>query len=741
MLLRAYLIGIIGLFILLPKTSTGQSSTAKIKSTADRYFQAQDYRQALNYYVRYNQYKSGVPVVIKRMAICQFNNNQIDKASTNLIGLIESGEAENDAEIYYYYGECLMHQHDFENAAKSYKQFIRKSRPNKRYAEVLHKLKNCSSGTDLIHTKAVGFIENFGPLVNSIEDDIAPLFSVNYNDRIYFASNFDRSEANPLNAKKSLDIYSTELQQGDWADPTLFPKKFSSDQDEIPLDFFQDGKIMYFQRGRFDGAKILIDTFTNDTLAHLASDQFSVSNAPIFPELGDQNILNYGDSMILFSSKRPGGFGGYDIYYSRRSRMGWTKPTNLGQRINSKFDEVDPFLTNNGTTLYFSSNRTTSIGGFDIFKSRYDANTKSWGRTDNAGQPINSAGDDRWLKLSPNGSSVIFSSNRKTGYGGFDLYVMYAENPLGDMSMLRGQLTPGFLMTDLPVDLSELPESIVKQESDDSPDEVLIEEIIQPELVVDPNIYPPKKINVASIYYSESDVVLNPQSLRELDKLADLLRLYPLLTIKLFSHSSGYDGPVYFDLYFSARRAEQIINYLVEKGVEKSALSIIGLGDQFPYAKNVINGEIAGFSTKLNRRIDLIIFNGQQYNLKFNYSDGGLGEEYVDEKQTTLRNLLEDVSFKTQIKEATQVYKDEVLKNNEHPIIEKFAKKNSYYYSVGWSKSFSEMQRLSDRLKEQDYTNASVVPYFQGNRLDEEGVKRLVGQYSELKKYLIQLNK
>ncbi len=721
------------------QSTHAQVSQKKLKSTADAFFEEKDYRQALNYYFRYNEYKGGDSHVMKRMAICQFHTNQIEKAETSIQQLQATGDLSDDAEALYYLGEIAMHQNNFLQAAAYFKNSLQHAGNDELRNVLLHKLKNCEAGLDILHFPRIGFIENFGPLVNSIEDDIMPLFSKNHVDLIYFASNFDRIEANPLNAKKSFDIYSTSLDEGNWLNPTLFPKKFSSDRDEFPLDFFDSGQVMYFQRGSVGGATIFIDTFSNEE-ANIISKSFASSNAPIFPELGDFNVHNYSDSILIFSSERPGGSGGQDLYYTIQRRNGWSKPENLGNTINSKFDEVDAFLSDNGATLYFSSNRPSAMGGYDIFYSRFNATTKEWEAPRNMGLPINSAGEDRGIQIASNGQSLIFSSNRKTGYGGFDLYIVYPEQAIGEMTMTRGQVLPAFLkvqenkLNDVTAFLEETEnENPVESTAEESETTREIE-VDKPDIQLP--ITPETVIEIAPIYYSASDVVLNPQSTQELDKIARLVIKHPHLRINLLSHSAGYDGPAYFDLYFSVRRAEQIVNYLIERGVTENSISILGVGDQYPYAKRIINGEVAGFSTKLNRRIDVVIENGIQYSLGFDNNYGGLGQAYIDSRHVDLNKNLGGISFKAQVKKANQVFKDDVLDNYEHAMIEKLADENSYYYSVGWSPSYDVMKQLANRLRSEGYAQTKVIAYLNGERLTKLQMADLSEKSAELKQYL-----
>ncbi len=709
--------------LIYPKPVSAQASINKIKNTADKYFNSGDYKQALNYYVRYNQYKGGIPKIIKRLAICQLNNNQTDKAHNNLANLIDNNPSLFDAEVYYYFAETLLHQHEFKRAAQAYKQYLQKSRFAKHRSVVIHKLKNCEAGITLKQEVNLDLIENLGPLVNSIEDDIAPIVNQLKDEvTVYYASNFDRNKANPLNAKKSFDIYSTELNADSWTDPALFPEVYSTSSDERPVAFFNSPKIIYFQRGNSDRTKILIDTLSsNDTIDHPG--EFSTPDAPIFPELGDRTIHHYGDSVLLFSSQRPSGFGGYDIYYTIKYKTGWRAPVNLGEQINSAYDEKDPFLTNDGAFLYFSSNRSESIGGFDIFISSYNVSTQEWDQALNVGLPVNSAGNERSIQLA-NATTLLLSSDRKTGYGGYDLYMLQSKTSLLGMGVDRSLKTPGFLALD-PV-IPPYQNQVTAENEDNSP----------PTSVPEPlSTIPEKVINIASIYYSADDVVLNPQSLKELDKIARLLNENIKLKLRLLSHSAGYDGPLYLDLYFSVRRAEQVVNYLIEKGVPKNKMTILSVGKQFPYAKKIINGDIAGYSIKLNRRIDILILGGEQYNLAFNYSDAGLNRQSIDERHNQFKTLLSGVNFKIHLLESSQIYEGEILGQIDFPTIEKMAHKKPYLYSVHWLEKYAEAQQSLALIKAKGFSNARIIPYFQGERLDEQGIRTLAGSYPELKKY------
>jgi outer membrane protein OmpA-like peptidoglycan-associated protein len=122
---------------------------------------------------------------------------------------------------------------------------------------------------------------------------------------------------------------------------------------------------------------------------------------------------------LYFSSDRPGGEGGVDIYRSHKKDGKWTTPHNLGATVNTMGDEFYPFMAND-STLYFSSNGHGGIGGLDIYLTRIRKNVFS--TPENLGYPLNTSSDDFSMVLDKGGRSGVFSSNRDGGVGYDDIY-------------------------------------------------------------------------------------------------------------------------------------------------------------------------------------------------------------------------------------------------------------------------------------------------------------------------------
>ena len=126
---------------------------------------------------------------------------------------------------------------------------------------------------------------------------------------------------------------------------------------------------------------------------------------------------------MIFSSDRPGGFGGLDLYLSKLMADGeWGPPMNMGPEINTPFNDDRPFLINNGTILFFASQGHYSMGGYDIFRSDLQSNGL-WNKPKNLGYPVNSPDDNIFFCPSDNGKGgYIAMAHRDNGAGKLDIY-------------------------------------------------------------------------------------------------------------------------------------------------------------------------------------------------------------------------------------------------------------------------------------------------------------------------------
>jgi Tol biopolymer transport system component len=147
---------------------------------------------------------------------------------------------------------------------------------------------------------------------------------------------------------------------------------------------------------------------------------------------------------IYFSSDRPGGYGGKDLYRLRRLPNGkWSQPYNLGRKINTRYDEDAPFLHPDGVTLYFSSKGFNSMGEYDVFRSTLNENRTDFMEAENLGYPINGPGNDIFFVVSADGQRGYYSSSKKDSYGDVDIYEIETRFGNNDLKVRTGVASLG----------------------------------------------------------------------------------------------------------------------------------------------------------------------------------------------------------------------------------------------------------------------------------------------------------
>jgi len=339
--------------------------------------------------------------------------------------------------------------------------------------------------------------------------------------------------------------------------------------------------------------------------------------------------LSADGSILYFSSDRPGGYGGRDIWYCRRRRDGtWEKPLNAGDPINTSFDEVSPWITPDNQTLLFASNGHPGLGGFDIFIAVAPGGT---GTVSNIGRPINSSSDDISPSISPDGRHARFSSNRDGGSGGYDIYaidrppvaidpMMFARGKIFgadgrplvatiDITDLTSDVPVGRFMTDpetgfysivLPRGYhyaltAQAPEHLFSSE------QVLVPSSLERDTAVTVD-FRLKAINGTIrllVFFRTNESNLLKQSTSDLDRVVDFLQANTGITIELAGHTDNTGDPNEA-LSLSLARAQAVKSYLVGNRIRADRIRVVGYGTTQPIADNATEEGRA-----LNRRVEM----------------------------------------------------------------------------------------------------------------------------------------
>lgn len=343
-------------------------------------------------------------------------------------------------EATFWLGQAYHIRYDFESALKNYNLYL--SYPNHEIpsSEVNHHIAISKRAAEMILNPIDLQIENLGPGINSKYHEYGPVLTSDQSE-LYYTSRrqIDESADSTLDENYFEDIYYAESKDGNWntsenAGPPLNTKTHDA---TVSLTSSGNELIIYRTNKNLYGGDLYLAErekggWTKPVpLSDNINSRYQEASAMISPS-GQE---------LYFSSNRPGGMGGKDLYRAKKLPNGeWSLPENLGAEINTPYDEDSPFLHTDGYTLYFASNGHETMGGFDIFKSKLRENG-IWTRPENIGYPLNTVKDDIYFMMCPDCQTGYYSADLKGGYGLHDLYRVYFPSTERNIVVVKGVIS------------------------------------------------------------------------------------------------------------------------------------------------------------------------------------------------------------------------------------------------------------------------------------------------------------
>lgn len=660
-------------WVLITNILLGQTITAK---EAEKLFKEKQYCRALDYF---SKSLSSDPAEVYKKGLCQYHCNQLNAAEQVFTQLAQTKK--NDFhELNYWLGRTYQQQQKFQLASDQFKLYMQKAgSKGALVADALLQVQRCTDASFLMRREPWGYLEHLNDKVNSQADELMPIFSPNYDDRVYFTSNVDGK----------FKVYGAEVGQGTWNPRYLLHETANTGTHVTLLDFNEDGQVAYYLEETYGQVRLLADTFTDQEVTRSGPLQ-----SPLQMSTADHYVQFLFDSVAIFASNRPGGFGGYDLYLSLASRGVWGPAINLGQEVNTSADEISPFFTNDGRELYFSSNRPEdNMGGFDQYRIKVDEKTKQWTKVYNMGPPVNSPADDIGLQIASNGRNAMFASNRKTGLGGYDVYYFFIKQPIVSQFFAYGGL-PAVIAT------------------------------LQKER---PEVMPTQTVNLPYLLYTEDDNILTAENLTKLDQLTTKLNNCPSCKLDIIVHADNSSGLQ--NLFFCAKRGEKLLDYLQPKLKISQPIFILGTGAEYPIAKNGNNLGPLPAGQRLNRRIE---FNWHGPSVESNQELPQVATVLEDSMYSSFAAFKKGLWFKVFVLTATRPVELSVLGEYPEVTIEKYNTYNGYDYTVGRYSAYSEANQIKQRIRSQGFSEATVYAYLDGRRLTEQDVDLYMNDYPEL---------
>jgi outer membrane protein OmpA-like peptidoglycan-associated protein/tetratricopeptide (TPR) repeat protein len=452
---------------------------------------------------------------------------------------------------------------------------------------------------------------NLGDSINSIYPEYFPSLTIDGKQLIYTRQVEFRNE----------DFYGAEKSKlGGWMGSKPLSGDINTPRNEGAQTISADGKLLVYTScdapDGFGDCDLYYSLLTRKgwsqpyNIGDIVNSEFWESQPAIAPDVRS----------LFFASRRPGGFGGSDIYVSYRMPDGsWGEPLNMGPEINTALDETSPFIHADNQSLYFASAGLPGYGKLDLFVVRKDS-TGHWAKPENLGFPINTIEDEATLCISSDGITAYYSSNRSDSRGSLDIYTFTLREDVRPIKTLwvKGKVFDSKTNIGLPssIELKDIKtnQRLSKIQTDEdgnylvtlplgkdyafnvnrksylmfsenfpfstkTPDSTYLINIpLQP-------IDTGASIVLKNIFFETGKYTLQQVSAAELDNLADLLKENPSVNIQINGFTDNQGKPI-DNMILSENRAKAVVKYLIQKGIEASRLTSKGYGETRPIADN-----------------------------------------------------------------------------------------------------------------------------------------------------------
>lgn len=535
-----------------------------------------------------------------------------------------------DTLTYYYEGEMARMQGDYRNAEKAYTKHLERY-PDDENAK--RGIRSCQLAATL-REKGSSYTVKIDKFFNSNRTDFSPaIFPADNPKQIFFTTNRNAVVGDVLNGitgQKNGDIYTAKMdEKGKWKVAEAVSGGINTADDEGAPTFSPDGKTMYFTRctvnpeyprmaeimssARSDAAwgNPQIVKISNDTLS-------SYAHPAVSPDGG----------WLYFTSDMLGGEGGTDIWRGKLSGGSISMIENLGPTLNTAGNECFPSFRPSGE-LYFASDGREGMGGLDLYYAIEDTVTHKW-KVTHLPYPMNSHGDDFGITFEGVHNRGYFSSNRSTGGRGWDKIYEFShpenlitvkgwvyeqdgyELPSAEIFMVANDgtnqkfgvrtdgsfeqaLTPGVDYLFLATNKGYLNSAAaLHADSLDYEHQYTLQ-------------FPLASLSapvlVRNVFYEFDKADITPESSEALDRLTAMLKENPHITIELGAHCD-YRGSEAYNIHLSQRRAESVVNYLTEHGIERDRLVAHGYGFSTP---KIVNRKLTETNKFLNEGDTLTI--------------------------------------------------------------------------------------------------------------------------------------
>lgn len=512
-----------------------------------------------------------------------------------------------DPKVFFYYAEMLKMGEKYDEAIEQYQKYKVLAPLDKladsgiESCELSKKWKATPSGYEIINMRGI----------NTKFSEFSPAFASNDYTELLFTSSRKGTTGGKLSAVTGeyfTDIFLTTRDvKGIWSSPKPVDENVSTQFDEGAGSLSSDFNTLFFTRckvSKRDKLGCQIFNAKRTEQGWLTPDEIKVTSDSMIVA---HPAISADGTTLYFASNIAGGFGGLDIWKVTRASSAdeWGEAINLGGEINTAGNEMFPYMHSDGV-LYFSSDGHPGMGGLDIFKAK-KTEGETW-EIENMRYPMNSPADDFGVVFEKEREAGYFSSRRPGGRGSDDIYMFYlppiiynmigkitdekTKSPVGqatvklvgsdgaivtmqtnDDGSFKFNLTPN---TDYVIIASK--KGFLNNKAKETTRGLTRSKDFDVAIAITST---EKPIEIPNIFYDYDKWELRMESREALDRLVEILNDNPTVTIELASHTDSR-GTQEYNYELSQKRAQSVVNYLIEKGIATDRLKAKGYAQTQP---------------------------------------------------------------------------------------------------------------------------------------------------------------
>jgi len=545
-----------------------------------------------------------------------------------------------DPKIHYYLGGIALEDKQYAEARRHYATFLESKSGTSVENEETRNLIQQAIFFENGYKNRVPF----DPLplkdISTPADEYLPIITPDNKAAYFTRRTLERTLNSVTSEPKYVERFSYSLLKSDktYEVGLPMPEPFNKSFNEGGASLSADNRLMCFTICKNEGGPLLncdiyFTTFQNDKWTEIRNAGPDVNGKETWES---QPSLSSDGKTMYFSSNRPGGFGELDIWRSTRRADGtWSEPENLGASINTAGSEKSPFFHSDGQTLYFSSTGHPGFGGFDIYFSKLDKEI-GWQTPKNIGYPINSEKDDLGFFVSTDGKTGYFASDKFEGVGGWDVYAfpLYKEARPERVLFLSGEVSDenNKRVTDTKLEIKNLKtREITTIDVDSATGKYVAVVAFNEDHIItvkkegkafqsqyfstaDSTLNEPGKVDLKvedikvgkgyrlnNVNFETNSALLTEETLFIIEEFSVFLHENPTVEVAIHGHTDNV-GDASTNLELSTQRARTVYDFLILEGIEAKRIRFKGFGASKPLTTNATE-----VGRAKNRRTEFVI--------------------------------------------------------------------------------------------------------------------------------------